>query len=147
MSEVWKNNKIEHVTSAEIVASLRDAICAIEEDKLGFKVEQLGTHSQISGAAMAMYLGEWPVYTIIMIGQWYSDAFLRYIRKQVEQFSHNVSCRMICFQFHRDIPDLELAASHLTLDKVINRTTPRQEGILIVICQGVFVSLPCLCTT
>ena len=55
---------------------------------------------------MEMYLGECPVYTIMMIGQWYSDAFLRYIRKQVKQFSHNVSCRTIRFQSHRHIPDL-----------------------------------------
>ena len=40
MSEVWKNHKIEHVTSAEIVAALRDAVRAIGEDKLGFKAEQ-----------------------------------------------------------------------------------------------------------
>ena len=62
---------------------------------------------------MAMYLGECPVYTIMMIGRWSSDAFLRYIRKQVEQFSHNVSRIMIRFQFHLHIPDMEPAASHL----------------------------------
>ena len=47
------------------------------------------------------------------IGRWSSDAFLRYIRKQVEQFSHNVSHRMIRSQFHHHIPDLEPAVSHL----------------------------------
>ena len=62
---------------------------------------------------MAMYLGKFPVYTIMMIGRWSSDAFLRYIRKQVKQFSHNVSRRMIRFQFHRHIPDLEPVVSHL----------------------------------
>ena len=113
VSAVWKNHKIEHVTSAEIVAALRDAVHAIREDNLGVKAEQVGTHSQISGAAMAMYLGECPVYTITMIGRWYSDIFLRYIRKQVEQFSQNVSRRMIRFQFHRHIPDLEPAVSQL----------------------------------
>ena len=51
-----------------MVAALKDAVCAIREDKLGFKEEQVGTHSQRSGAAMAMYLGECPVYTIMMIG-------------------------------------------------------------------------------
>ena len=110
---VWKNHKIEHVTSAEMVAALRDAVRAIGEDKLGFKAEQIGTHYQRSGAAMAMYLGECPVHTIMMIGRWSSDAFLRYIRKQVEQFSHNVSLRMFPFQFHRHVPDLEPAVSHL----------------------------------
>ena len=57
VSEVWKNQKIKHVTSAEMVAALRDAVRAIGEDKLGFKAEQVGTHSQISGEAMVIYLG------------------------------------------------------------------------------------------
>ena len=106
VSALWKNHKIERVTSAEIVEALRGSVCAIEEDKLGLKAEQVGTQYQRSEAAMAMYLGECPVYTIMMIGQWSSDTFLRYTRKQVEQFSHNVSRRMICFQFHSHIPDL-----------------------------------------
>ena len=76
MSEVWKNHKIEHVTSAEIVAALRDAVRAIGEDTLGFKAEQVGTYSQRSGAEMAMYLGQCPVYKIMMIGRWSSGAFL-----------------------------------------------------------------------
>ena len=97
VSAVWKNHKIEHVTSTEMVAALRDAVRAIKEDKLGFKAEQVGTHSQRSGAAMVMYLGKCSVYTIMMIGRWSSDDFLRYIRKQVEQFSHNVSRIMIRF--------------------------------------------------
>ena len=113
VSEVWKNHKIEHVTSSEMVAALMDDVCAIREDKLGFKSEQVGTYSQRSGAAMAMYLGECPVYTIMMIGRWSSDAFLRYIKKHFEQFSHNVSHRMICFQFHCHIPGLESAVYHL----------------------------------
>ena len=96
-----------------MVADMRGAVCAIWEDKLGLKVEQVGTHSQISRSAMVMYLWECPVYTIMMIGRWSSDAFLRYIRKQVEQFSHNFSRGMIRFQFHRNIPDLEPAVSQL----------------------------------
>ena len=96
-----------------MVAALRDAVHAIGEDKLGFKAEQVRTHPQRSGATMAMYLGECLFYTIIMIGRWSIDSFLRYTRKQVEQFSHNVSRRIICFQFHRHISDLEPAASHL----------------------------------
>ena len=113
ISAVWRNERIEHVTSVEMVAALRDAVVAIGEDVLGFKKEQVGTHSIRSGAAMAMYLGECPVYTIMLIGRWSSDAFLRYIRKQVEQFSHNVSKRMLRFLFHRHIPDVEPTVSHM----------------------------------
>ena len=96
-----------------MVAALRDAVVAIGEDVLGFKKEQVGTHSIRSGATMAMYLGECPVYTIMLIGRWSSDAFLRYIGKKVEQFSHNISKRMIRFLFHRHISDLEPTASHM----------------------------------
>ena len=68
------------------------------ETGLGIAKHELGTHSIRSGAAMAMYLGECPVYTIMLIGQWSSNAFLQYIRKQVMEFSHNVSKRMLTFQ-------------------------------------------------
>ena len=96
-----------------MAAALRDAVCAIGEDKLGFKAEHVGTHSQRSGVTMAMYLGECPVYTSMMIQRWSSHASLRYIRKQVEQFSHNVSRRMIRLKFHRHILDMEPTVSHL----------------------------------
>ena len=42
-----------------------------------------------------MYLAGVPVFTIMLIGRWSSDAFLRYIRRQVLQFSAGVSKRMV----------------------------------------------------
>ena len=78
---------------------------AIGKDLLGIKTIDVGTHSIRSGAVMAMYLGECPVYTIMMIDRWSSDAFLRYIGKQVEKFSHNVLTRMLKFETHRHIPE------------------------------------------
>jgi hypothetical protein len=94
VSAVWRNGRIEHITSYSFVA-LDAAVGAVGYEKLGIKKGEIGTHSLRSGAAMAMYLGEVPVYTIMMLGCWSSDAFLCYIRKQVEQFSHNVSKHMI----------------------------------------------------
>ena len=115
VSAVWKCGRIQHVKSEEMVAALRDAVVAMQARGVcfGFEAEDIGTHSIRSGAAMGMYLGECPVYTIMMIGRWSSDAFLRYIRKQVEQFSHNVSERMVRFMSHNHIPDYEPAISHL----------------------------------
>ena len=55
------------------------------ETKFGFKSSEIGTHSIRSGAVMAMFLDEIPVFTIMMIGRWSSDAFLKYIGKQVAQ--------------------------------------------------------------
>ena len=113
VSAVWRNDRIEHITSGEVVNSIRAAVKAYGESKLGFKAEEVGTHSIRSGAAMSMYLGEAPVFTIMMIGRWSSDAFLRYIRKQVEQFSHNVSRRMLRFESFRHIADYAPRTSRL----------------------------------
>jgi len=44
---------------------------------------------------MAMYLAGVPVFTIMLLGRWSSDAFLRYIRKEVQEFSNSVSSKMI----------------------------------------------------
>ena len=102
-----------------MIQALQAAVDSIGEDTLGFKKEDIGTHSIRSGAAMAMYLGDCPVFSIMMIGRWSSDAFLKYIRKQVEQFSHNISKRMIQNQFFRHIPDVQ----------PVSRLDPRQQNI------------------
>jgi hypothetical protein len=104
VSAVWRNGRIDHVTSAELINAIDSAAAAIGYEALGLELGDLGTHSLRSGAAMAMYLDEVPVYTIMMIGRWSSDAFLKYIRKQVELFSSNVSQRMIKHRFFRHIP-------------------------------------------
>ncbi len=55
---------------------------------------------------MEMYLAGVPVYTIMIIGRWLSDAFLRYILKQVEQFLCHVAKQMLTFKSFRTIPDI-----------------------------------------
>ena len=108
ISAIWRNKKLNHITSKEMTIALQNAVETYGQTKLGIKKEEIGTHSLRSGAAMAMYLGECPVYVIMMIGRWSSDSFLAYIRKQVEQFSQKVSTKMIRSQFHRHIPDREI---------------------------------------
>ena len=55
VSAVWKNGRIQHITSEEMVISLRAAVEAIGEEKFGFKSTEIRTHSLRSGAAMAMF--------------------------------------------------------------------------------------------
>jgi hypothetical protein len=74
---------------------LQDAVSAIGEIKLVIKKEDVGTHMIRLDAAMAMYLRECPVFMIMLIGCWSSDAFLRYICKQVMEFSQNVAKKML----------------------------------------------------
>jgi hypothetical protein len=103
---VWKNGRMEHITSKTILQHLRAACATIGSACLGFEPHEIGTHSLRSGAAMEMYLGEIPVYTIMLIGRWSSNAFLHYIHKQFEQFSPNVAKRMLNFRSFRHIPDI-----------------------------------------
>jgi hypothetical protein len=89
------NLAVHKFTGQELLKRLHLAATTIGPDKLGFLPNQLGLHSARSGAVMAMYLAGIPVYTIMLLGRWSSDAFLRYIRKQVKEFSSGVSDRMI----------------------------------------------------
>jgi hypothetical protein len=62
--------------------------------------------------AIVMYLGECPVFMIMLIGHWSSNAFLRYIRKQVMEFSQNVAKMMLLCQNFRHIPDIHTRVQH-----------------------------------
>ncbi len=100
----WQFDRINHITAKQVTAAMKDTLVAIGEVVLHIHKNKIGMHLIRSGAAMAMFLGECPVYLIIVIGHWSSNAFLCYIHKQFEQFSHNVSCKMTKYMFHRHIP-------------------------------------------
>lgn len=104
VSAVWRNNRIEHITSKELIDAINVSAESIGWDKLGVKKGDFGTHSIRSGGAMAMYLDEIPIYTIMLIGRWSSDAFLAYIRKQVDQFTYNIAERMLKHLDFRHLP-------------------------------------------
>ena len=97
---------MEHITSKPILQHLRLACSPYGSSCLGFEPHEVGTHSLQSGAAMEMYLGEIPVYTLMLIGRWLSDAFLCYIHNHAEQFSCNNSKKMLTFWSFHHIPDI-----------------------------------------
>ena len=82
------------ITSGQVLHHLKAAAAQYGEAKLGFPVARLGTHSLRSGAALAMYLAGVPAETMQLIGRWKSQAFLRYIRLQVQQLTQGVATEM-----------------------------------------------------
>ena len=54
---------------------------------------------------MSMFLSGTPVYTIMLMGRWSSDAFMRYIRKQVLSACHGISQKMLTFEDFFTVPD------------------------------------------
>jgi hypothetical protein len=103
---VMINDCVTHVTSQNVTDALRNAVVAIREHKLGIKKENIDTHLIGLGVAMAMYLGECAVYTIMLIVRWSSNAFFQYIWKQVMEFSQNVARKMLTYQNFCHIPDI-----------------------------------------
>lgn len=63
--------------------------------RLGFEASDIGTHSNRYATAMFMYLNGIPVYMIMLVGRWSSDAFLLYICKQVQEFTSGMLSKMI----------------------------------------------------
>jgi hypothetical protein len=81
-------------------------------ERLGFKPEECGTHSIRSAAAMAMHMAGVPVYTIMLIGRWSSNAFLVYLCTQVMQFTQRISIQMTEHSNFYNVP-----CFNLTVDK------------------------------
>lgn len=55
---------------------------------------------------MQLFLNNVPTFQIMLLGRWSSDAFLRYIRRQVQQFSEGLSTKMAAKEFFT-IPEVE----------------------------------------
>ena len=126
-----ENGQVRFIDSTYARAKIRGVVDIIGSDILGFTKEDVGLHSIRSGGAMAMFLSGVTTLIIQRIGRWDSDAFMGYIREQVESFTVGVSSKMIeNEQFHH------LDQSHLqttgTVDDGMNPTYgDRGEPILI----------------
>ena len=98
------NGAWHELTGTSALKHLRDFMKTVNKS-YGLPPKDVGLHSNRSSSAMAMYLNGVPVYTIMLLGRWSSDAFLRYIRKQVTEFSNNVACKMIKSKKYHHVPD------------------------------------------
>ena len=81
----------------------------MQDFNLGFSGDDVGTHSIRAGGATTMVLAKVDTYVIKLQGRWKSDAFMKYIRKQVQQFSSDISDKMILKEHFNHVPkDLNL---------------------------------------
>ena len=99
------DNKNHYIKAAETFKHISHTVDNMEG--LGFTGKDVGNHSIRSSLAMALYLAKRPISTIMLLGRWCSDAFLLYIRRQVQEFSSGVSTDMVSQQSFFTIPDLE----------------------------------------
>ena len=73
------NGKFLEFTQDDLLSSFRSNAASIGEEKLGFKPDDIGTHSNRCPAAMAIFMDSTPVYMIMLMGRWSSGDLLKYI--------------------------------------------------------------------
>ena len=117
------------ITSKEILHDIRCSVDCIGPDILGFTSKDVGTHSVRASLAMMMFLAKEPIYTIMLIGRWSSDAFLAYIEKQIKEFTRGVSSRMLQNDTFFNIPLAH--EGHETTNQNNGRSHHRQANLNI----------------
>ncbi len=93
------------IPSSVFLSKIRLVVRTLGHEKLGFHPEDVGTHSNRLGGAMGMFLAGTPIYTIMLMGRWLSDAFMRYICKQVLSLSHGIAAKMLTYEEYYTVPD------------------------------------------
>lgn len=94
------------IKSELVLRRLREVVRHFGPDDLGFTEHEIGTHSILSSTAMQLFLNKYPTFQIMLLGRWSSDTFLRYIRRQVLEFSSGISESMVNQEFYT-VPDVE----------------------------------------
>ena len=84
-NKIFLDGKLKTIISSTVCKKLRSAAEKVGEDHLGFHPDDIGIHSIRLVASMVMYPEKVPTFTFMLIDRWSSYAFLRYIRKKVEQ--------------------------------------------------------------
>jgi hypothetical protein len=105
INTVHIDKSLYQIPSTVFLDTIRWAVKDMGSKTLGLSPEEVGTHSNHSVGVMSMLLSSTPVYTIMLIGRWSLNAFMRYIRKQVLAVSHGISKKMLTFKDFFTIPD------------------------------------------
>ena len=99
-----KQSKTVQISSDNVIKALRTTVRTMTAWNLGFTAEEIGTHSIRSGGAMMMCLAGVREYIIMIQGRWKSMSYMKYIRKQIAQFSCELTSRMIKHDHFNHIP-------------------------------------------
>lgn len=112
-----------YVTDNRVISHLRQT-CSIrgQKNRYGIEPEELGTRSIRSGAAMSLFLQNFSIEKIKILGRWSSDAFLVYIRPQVLEWTNNMSDSMADL---KQFTDLAQRSRGVTNDRATSLLSPR----------------------
>ena len=95
VSLVKHGRRVYEITAAQVKQQLKIFVASAGAERLGIDLDRIGTHSIRTSCAMFLHLAGVQVYFIMLIGRWKSDAFLLYLRQQVNEFTEGVSKAMV----------------------------------------------------
>lgn len=107
LSTVSQNGRPSDITNDETRQALRHA-CLVGGGApvFGFGPEQIGNKSIRSGTAMALFIANHHPIRIQILGRWLSDAFLRYIRFQVLEWTASMSADIANLPAYIDVREI-----------------------------------------
>lgn len=112
VNTIFLHGKLREITSEEIRNHLRRHILIIDPLQHHFKTSRIGTHSIRTSFANIMHSVGIAKTTVMMLGRWASDAYLRYIRHNLADFSKNISAQMVKSEnLFYDIPSHHIQSS------------------------------------
>ena len=90
-----QDNRLVEITSEAIRKHIRRHVLLIDPLQLHFNQKRIGTHTIRTSFAMILHSVGIAKVTVMLIGRWASDAYLRYIRHNLADFSKNISAQMV----------------------------------------------------
>ena len=112
VNTILLHGRLREITSEEIRNHLRRHILIIDPLQHHFKSSKIGTHSIRTSFANIMHSVGIAKVTVMMLGRWASDAYLRYIRHNLADFSKDISAQMVKLDdLFYDIPSHHIQSS------------------------------------
>ena len=94
VNTIYTKGGLKQIGSNQTRSFIKSHVKSLGQDRLGIDAKQVGTHSLRSSCAMLLYLTNVRTSTIMLLGRWKSDAFLLYLRRQVKEFTQQVTHQM-----------------------------------------------------
>jgi hypothetical protein len=122
INKYWDHkNKVKYFSQNDTNTILRHTCTLCPHKHFGYTETEIGSHSLRSGAAMALFLAQESVHKIMILGRWSSDAFLDYIRPQVQEWTSGMSLSMV------SINDYHTATHNMTSNQHIKPNCKRHQ--------------------
>ena len=92
---IFTDGKLKEIASSQTRSFIRSTVLELDPLQKSFDISRIGTHSIRTSTAMILHCAKKATYIIMMLGRWASEAFMKYIRSQLSEFSSDLSSIII----------------------------------------------------